>query len=153
MCESVTGVYRLRSISYLLFKTGLPFFTSRHWAPLSHVRLCNPVDCNPPGCTVPGVFQARILECAISFSRESSGPGMKPRSPVVQAGATREATFYLTGCFFFFFNLIVNDLLKPIPMSQKNEICSSTSIFVFPSLPPFPRSTPIFLIVLFFFGW
>ncbi|XP_055406648.1 arfaptin-1 isoform X6 [Bubalus kerabau] len=29
-------------------------------------------------------------------------PGMKPRSPVLQAGATREATFYLIGCFFFF---------------------------------------------------
>lgn len=27
----------------------------------------------------------------------------------------------------FFFNLLVRDLLKPIPMSQKNKICSSTS--------------------------
>ena len=65
-------------------------------------------------------------------------PGMKPRSPVLQAGATREATFYLIGCFFFFY-VIVNDLLKPIPVSQKNEICSSTSVFVFPS-PSLPKA-------------
>ena len=69
-------------------------------------------------------------------------PGIKPRPPALQAGDTRKLLFYLRGCFFFF-NLITTDLSKPIPVSQKNEICSSTSIFVFPSLPPFPRPTPI----------
>ena len=41
----------------------------------------DPMDCNPPGSSVPGILQARILECvAISSSRGSSNPGIKPTS-------------------------------------------------------------------------
>ena len=53
---------------------------------LSHSVLsdsCKPVDCSPPGSSVHGLSQARILEwVAISFSRESSDPRIKPMSPV-----------------------------------------------------------------------
>ena len=48
--------------------------------------LCDPVDCSPPGSSVHGILQARILEwVAISFSRESSQPGIEPTSPAMQA--------------------------------------------------------------------
>ena len=48
--------------------------------------LCDPMDCSLPGSSVHRILQARILErVAIPFSRESSDPGMKPRSPPVQA--------------------------------------------------------------------
>ena len=51
--------------------------------------LCDHMDCSPPGSSVRGIFQARILErVAISFSRESSQPGVEassPASPALQA--------------------------------------------------------------------
>ena len=50
------------------------------------LTLCNPMDCSPPGSSVHRVFQARILEwVAMSSSRESSNPGIKPGSPALQA--------------------------------------------------------------------
>ena len=40
-------------------------------SPLSHARLCDPIDGSPPGSAVPGILQARPLEwVAISFSNE-----------------------------------------------------------------------------------
>ena len=43
--------------------------------PLSHIRLCNPMDHSPPGSSIYGIFQAKTLEwVAISFSRGSSPP-------------------------------------------------------------------------------
>ena len=56
--------------------------------------LCDPVDCSPPSSSVHGILQARILEwVAISFSRGSSrsDPGIKPRSPALQANALTSA--------------------------------------------------------------
>ena len=48
--------------------------------------LCDPMDCSLPGSSVHGILQARILEWAvISFSRDLSDPGIKPRSPALQA--------------------------------------------------------------------
>ena len=48
--------------------------------------LCNPVDCSPPGSSIHGILQARILEwVAIPFSRDLPDPGIKPRSPSLQA--------------------------------------------------------------------
>ena len=50
--------------------------------------LCDPVDWSPPGYSVHGILQARILEwVAISFSRGSSRPRIKPGSPTSQADA------------------------------------------------------------------
>ena len=57
--------------------------------------LCNPMDCSTPGSSVHGIPQARILEwVAISSSRGSSRPGIKPTSlasPALAAG------FFTTG--------------------------------------------------------
>ena len=48
--------------------------------------LCDPTDCSLPGSSVHGILWARILEwVAISFSRGSSLPGIKPGSPALQA--------------------------------------------------------------------
>ena len=48
------------------------------------------MDCSPPGSSVHGILQARILEwVAISFSRGSSGPGIKPTSLTSPALAGR----------------------------------------------------------------
>ena len=55
---------------------------------LSRVRLCNPMDGSLPGSMVHGISQARKLEWAvISFSRGSSQPRIKPRSPALQTDA------------------------------------------------------------------
>ena len=46
------------------------------------LTFCDPLDCSLPGFSVHGIFQARILEwVAISFSRGSSWPRIKPTSP------------------------------------------------------------------------
>ena len=43
------------------------------------------MDCSPPGSSVHGTSQARILEwVAISFSRGSSQPRIKPVSPALK---------------------------------------------------------------------
>ena len=50
------------------------------------LTLSNPVDCSLPGSSVQGIFQARVLGwVAIPFSREIPNPGIKPRSPKLQA--------------------------------------------------------------------
>ena len=49
------------------------------------LTLCDPRDCSLPGSSVHGILQARILEwVVIPFSRRSSRPGIKHRSPTVQ---------------------------------------------------------------------
>ena len=49
---------------------------------LSSPTFCYPMDCNPQGSSVHEISQARILELvAISFSRGSSDPEIKPTSP------------------------------------------------------------------------
>ena len=46
--------------------------------------LCDPMDCSLLGYSVHGVFQGRILEwVAISFTKESSGAGIKLMTPVL----------------------------------------------------------------------
>ena len=50
-------------------------------------QLC-PTLCDPMDYMVPGILQARILEwVAFPFSRGSSHPGIKPRSPALHAGS------------------------------------------------------------------
>ena len=50
--------------------------------------LCDLMDCSPPGSSLGGILQARVLEwVAISFSRGSPDPGIKPGSPEFQADA------------------------------------------------------------------
>ena len=48
--------------------------------------LYDPMDCSLPGSSAHGILQARILECvAMPFSRDLPNPGIKPRSPTLQA--------------------------------------------------------------------
>ena len=48
--------------------------------------LCDPKDCSLPGLSIHGIFQARTLEwVAISFPGNLPNPGIKPRSPTLQA--------------------------------------------------------------------
>ena len=50
--------------------------------------LCDPMGCSLPGSSVHGIFQERVLEwVAISFSGESSDPGIEPGSPALRTGA------------------------------------------------------------------
>jgi len=51
----------------------------------SYPSLRDPIDSIPPGSSVHGILQVRILEwVAVPFSRGSSNPGVKPRSPALQ---------------------------------------------------------------------
>ena len=80
---------------------------------------CDPTDCSPPGSSVHGVLQARILEwIAIPFSRGSSDPEVKPRSPALQAdslmselqGSPSLFNFLQSveaSCNLFFFSLLL----------------------------------------------
>ena len=48
--------------------------------------LFDPIYCSPPGSSVHRILQTRILEwAAIPFSRGSSQPRIKPRSPTLLA--------------------------------------------------------------------
>ena len=48
----------------------------------SCLTLCDPMDCSSPGSSVHGILQVRILEwVAMTSSRGSSWPGIKPRTP------------------------------------------------------------------------
>ena len=52
----------------------------------SCLTLCDHMDCSPLGSSVHGILQERILEwVGIPFSKESSQPGIKARSPALQA--------------------------------------------------------------------
>ena len=52
----------------------------------SVMSLCDLMDCSPPGSSVHGILQARILEwVAILSPRDLPDPGIKPRSPALQA--------------------------------------------------------------------
>ena len=47
------------------------------------LTLCDSMDCSPPGSSIHGILQAKILQwVAISSSKGSSQPGIKPASPV-----------------------------------------------------------------------
>ena len=85
--------------------------------------LWDPMDCSPPGSSVHGILQARILEwVAISFSRGSSPPRMKPMSHALQADS-----------------LPLNHLGSPL-LSIVVYICQSQSLNS--SYPPLPRPHP-----------
>ena len=71
-----------------IYKTQFMQGTMKREVTQSCLTLCDPMDCSLLGSSVHGIFQARILEwVAIFFSRGSSDPGIKPRSPVLQADA------------------------------------------------------------------
>ena len=56
-------------------------------ASVSHSVLCAPMVCSPPGSSVHGVLQARISGLPFPSSGDLPNPGIKPRSPTLQADA------------------------------------------------------------------
>ena len=81
---------------YLLMSPGLTcrfFTTSATWeaksipaAAAAKSLQCDPRDGSPPGSPVQEILQARILEwVAMPSSRGSSDPGIKAKSPELQA--------------------------------------------------------------------
>ena len=95
--------------------------------------LWDPMDCSPPGSSVHEILQARILEwVAISFSRGSSPPRMKPMSHALQADS-----------------LPLNHLGSPF-LSIVVYICQSQSLnSSYPPLPPTPPPLGIHKFVLY----
>ena len=54
----------------------------------SSLTLFDPMDCSLPGSSVDGIFQARMLEwVAFPSPGDLPHPGIKPRSPTLQADA------------------------------------------------------------------
>ena len=49
--------------------------------------LCGPMDCSPPGFSIRGIFQARVLEWVAISPGDLPNPGIKPRTPTLQADA------------------------------------------------------------------
>ena len=81
--QDIANLIRLKPYQVAFLST-----TFKSSQSLSHVRLCNPMDCSPRGSCIRGILQARILEwVAISFSRGSSRPRDRTRSPTLQADA------------------------------------------------------------------
>ena len=68
------------------FKVSFSLWTSLLMTAQFYPTLCSPLDCSFPGSYVHAILQARILEwVAIPFSRDLPNPGIKPRSPILQA--------------------------------------------------------------------
>ena len=74
---------RLRSLHLIVWAASSPGEVAQLCPTLR-----DPMDCSLPGSSLHGILQARVLEwVAISFSRGSPDPGIKPRSPAFQADA------------------------------------------------------------------
>ena len=55
--------------------------------------LCDPMDCNPPDSSVHGIFQTRIWSgLPFPSSGDLPNPGIKPRSPALQADSLPSET-------------------------------------------------------------
>ena len=79
--------------------------------------------CSRPGFSVHGIFQARVLEwVAISSPADLPDPGIKPRSPALQADTlpseppgkshlTTTVTFILQNFIVLFFNVQTNSTI------------------------------------------
>ena len=77
-CTLRTG-RSFRLFFYLFFH----FFASKSEIAQSCLTLCNPRDCSLPGSFVHGIFWARVLPSP----GDLPDPGIKPRSPTLQADA------------------------------------------------------------------
>ena len=82
------------------------------------------MDCSPPGSPFHGILQARILECvAICSPGDLPNPGIKPRSPALQAdslpseppGQTYQGSKYFFGRSNYgstYLNLSIQDFVS-----------------------------------------
>ena len=71
-----------------MFEQGFNHFLDLQFSSVTQLcpTLCDPMDCSPPGSSVHRILQARILKwVAISFSRDSSNPGIEPGAPALLA--------------------------------------------------------------------
>ena len=94
----------------MLQEMTLAFMCARILSTESCPTLCGSMDGSPPVSSVYWFLQARIPEwVAISFSRGSSGPGIKPSSPTFPASAGR---FFITLPFLFTMLLVL--VLSPL---------------------------------------
>ena len=92
--------------------------------------LCNPMGCSPEGSSVHGILQARILEwVAISFSRESSDPGIQSASPTSPTGKETGALHcrWILYHWATIFPLSVNRLTSPIKRHRVAEYILKTT--------------------------
>ena len=79
LCQTV-------KLDYTQTLNSAAFAESESVVAQSCLTLFDSMDCSLPGFPVHGISQARILEMvAVPFSRESSDPGVKSRSPTLQA--------------------------------------------------------------------
>ena len=94
----------------MLQEMTLPFMCARILSTESGPTLCGSMDGSPPVSSVYWFLQARIPEwVVISFSRGSSGPGIKPSSPTFPASA---GGFFITLPFLFTMLLVL--VLSPL---------------------------------------
>ena len=74
------------SLPYSIFPASGAVFVVVVLVTKSSLTLCDPMDCGMPGSSVHGISQAKVLEwVAISFSRGSCQPRLKPVSPAFPA--------------------------------------------------------------------
>ena len=76
----VPGILQARTLEWV----AISFSNAWKWKVkgklLSHVRLSDPMDCSQPGSSIHGIFQV----LATPFSRGSSRPRVRPKSPTLQ---------------------------------------------------------------------
>ena len=100
------------------------------------------MDCSPPGSYIHGIFQARILECiAISFSRDLPDPGIKPRSPILQADSLplSHPPCHVGFSSVQFSRSVVSNSLRPHESQHARPPCPSPTLGVHPDLRPSSR--------------
>ena len=84
-----------------------------------------PTECRVPGSSVHGIPQARTLECIAIFFSDLPDPGIKPRSPALQADSLPLELQGILICMYVYIkysNIILYmyniDLLDPINSSM-----------------------------------
>ena len=119
-CVSIIDLFvkcdTINSVS-CLFPPKILVLVTQWWT-----TLCNLTDCSLPGSSVHEIFQARTLEVAICFSRESSWPRdwawiSHIAGKFFNIWAIREARFHPKVSGFFLTNLLY--FLRAI-MSERN---------------------------------
>ena len=118
--------------------------------------LCSPWTAAPPGSSVHGNLWARILEwVAISFSRGSSQPRIKPKSPALAGGfltpghqGSPQHCYLKVMCAALYICMCVSPEVLESP--EVDNISHNTDCLLYRRYF-FWRFTSLFLLVMFFF--
>ena len=97
----------------------------------SYLNFWDHMHCSLPGFSSHGIFQARVLEwVVVSFSRGSSRPGIKPRSPALWTDVLpsespgkihlSSSEMCLNSWYFYFINLKVYFARFDLPPSYSS---------------------------------